>query len=158
MMAFNRNERAHRSTTRYAQLACAVVLTFAAIAAAAQQGAPARTPPKTLFTAPLAEAPGKNLVVVELNYAPNPAPPSTPEHHGRGHHHPGSVYVYVTQGAVRLGVEGQPARVVKAGESFFEAVGAHHIINENASATEPARAIATMIVPDGQPLTTLDEE
>jgi len=56
-----------------------------------------------------------------------------------------------------LGVEGQPAQVVKAGGSFFEAVGAHHIISENASATEPARAIAVMIVPDGAPLVTRDE-
>jgi len=31
---------------------------------------------------------------------------------------------------------------VKAGESFFEPVGAHHTVNENASATEPAHAIA----------------
>lgn len=158
MTTFQTNEGAYRPTARYARFAGAVVLALAAVTAAAQQGAPARTPPKTLFTAPLAEAPGKSLVVVELNYAPNPAPPSTPEHHARGHHHPGSVYVYVTQGAVRLGVEGQPARVVKVGESFFEAVGAHHIINENASATEPARAIAMMVVPDGQPLTTLDAE
>lgn len=140
------------------RFACAAVLIIAAATVVAQQGAPTRIPPKTLFSAPLAEAPGKNLVVVELNYAPNPAPASTAEHHERGHHHPGSVYVYVTQGAVRLGVEGQPVRVVKVGESFFEPVGAHHIINENASATEPARAIATMIVPDGAPLTTLDPE
>ena len=30
--------------------------------------------------------------------------------------------------------------------SFFEPVGAHHTVAENASATEPARAIAVMIV------------
>jgi quercetin dioxygenase-like cupin family protein len=96
--------------------------------------------------------------VVGLKFAPNAAPPSTEQHHRRGHHHPGSVYVYVTQGAVRIGVEGQPVQVVQEGESFFEAVGAHHIINENASATEPARAIAVMIVPDGEPLVTPDQE
>ena len=140
---------------------CILAASAAAIAivgsVAAQQSAPGRGPP-TLFSAPLAEAPGHNLVVVELNFAPNPAPPSTPERHGPGHRHPGSVYVYVTQGAVRLGLEGQPVQVVRAGESFFESVGAHHIITENASATEPARAIAVMIVPEGKPLTTRDEE
>ena len=97
-------------------------------------------------------------MVVELNYRPNPAPPSTAERHRRGHRHPGSVYVYVAQGAVRLGIAGEPVQVVQTGGSFFEPVGAHHIVNENASATEPARAIAVMIVPDGEPLTTLDEE
>jgi mannose-6-phosphate isomerase-like protein (cupin superfamily) len=139
---------------------CAVAITMTiVVSAAAQQSAspPANVPPP-LFSAPLAEAPGHSLVVVELKYTPNAAPPSTLERHRRGHHHPGSVYVYVTQGAVRLGVEGQPVQVVRAGESFFEPVGAHHIINENASATDPARAIAVMIVPDGKPLVTPDEE
>jgi hypothetical protein len=160
-MTKNRVEATHRSTELRRgriRFACAMALTIATATASAQQGAPTRIPPKTLFSVPLADAPGKSLVVVELNYMPNSGPPSTAEHHGRGHHHPGSVYVYVTQGAVRLGVEGQPVQVVKAGGSFFEAVGAHHIINENASANEPARAIAMMIVPDGAPLTTLDEE
>jgi quercetin dioxygenase-like cupin family protein len=103
------------------------------------------------------DAPGKNLVVVELRFPPNAKAPSTPEQHPLGHRHPGSVYVYVTEGTVRLGVEGQPVQVVKAGGSFFEAVGAHHIISENASATEPARAIAVMIVPDGASLVARDE-
>ena len=125
---------------------------------AAQESVPPRAGPPVLLSAPLVDAPGKNLVVVELNFPPNPNPASTPEHHPRGHHHPGSVYVYVTDGAVRLGVEGQPVQVVEAGDSFFEAVGAHHIITENASATEPARAIAVMIVPEGEPLVTPDAE
>jgi quercetin dioxygenase-like cupin family protein len=129
------------------------------VAVHAQQPEPQRTggPPPTLFSAPLADAPGKNLVVVELRFPPNAKAPSTPEQHPLGHRHPGSVYVYVTEGTVRLGVEGQPVQVVKAGGSFFEAVGAHHIISENASATEPARAIAVMIVPDGASLVARDE-
>jgi quercetin dioxygenase-like cupin family protein len=117
-----------------------------------------RAGPPILLQAPLADAPGKNLVVVELNFPPNPNPPSTAENHPRGHRHPGSVYVHVTAGSVRLAVEGGPVQVVEAGGSFFETVGAHHIIAENASATEPARAIAVMIVPEGAPLTTLDPE
>ena len=136
---------------------CAAALSLAVAATVvAQPPAPAGVPP-TLFTAPLADAPGKNLVVVELKYAPNAKPASTAEQHPLGHRHPGSVYVYVTEGAVRLGVEGQPVQVVKAGGSFFEAVGAHHIVNENASATEPARAIAVMIVPEGAPLVVREE-
>ena len=144
------------SRSRLAAVGWAAGLTFAA-AALAQPPAPPKTGPPTLFSAPLADAAGKNLVVVELKFAPNARAPSTPEQHPRGHRHPGSVYVYVTDGAVRLGVEGQQVQVVKAGGSFFEAVGAHHVIAENASATEPARAIAVMIVPDGAPLVTLDE-
>jgi quercetin dioxygenase-like cupin family protein len=138
-------------------LAACVAAVAVAGPSTAQQSPPGRVPP-TLFSAPLAEAPGHNLVVVELNFAPTPAPASTPERRPRGHRHPGSVYVYVTQGAVRLGLEGQPVQVVRTGESFFEPAGAHHVITENVSATEPARAIAVMIVPDGAPLTIRDEE
>ena len=58
------------------RFACAAVLIIAAATVVAQQGAPTRIPPKTLFSAPLAEAPGKNLVVVELNYAPFGQPTS----------------------------------------------------------------------------------
>jgi len=145
------------SRARRIVVACAITLSLPA-AVAPQERPPERAPPKPLLTAPLVDAPGKNLVVVELNFAPNPDPPSTAEHHRRGHHHPGSVFVYVTQGAVRLGIEGQPVQVVNSGGVFFEPVGAHHIVSENASATEPAHAIAVMVVPEGAPLATLDEE
>jgi len=146
-----------RFRTSHVLGACAALLPFA-LAVDAQPPAPQRAGgPPTLFSAPLADAPGKNLVVVELTFPPNAKAPSTPDDHPLGHRHPGSVYVYVTEGTVRLGVEGQAVQIVKTGGSFFEAVGAHHIISENASATEPARAIAVMIVPDGAPLTTRDE-
>ena len=149
----------NRIRTQLALSACAAALSIVAVAPArAQQGGPERAGPTPLLSAPLADAPGKSLVVVELSFPPHPEPPSTPEQHRRGHHHPGSVYVYVTQGTLRIGLEGQPVRVLKTGESFFEPVGAHHIITESASATEPARAIAVMIVPDGAPLVIADEE
>lgn len=138
----------------FALMCLAAVSTAMASPAAAQE----RQGPPVLFSAPLEDAPGKNLVVVELQFAPNPEPPSTLENHRPGHRHPGSVYVQVMQGAVRLAIEGRPVQVVETGGSFFEPVGAHHIITENASATEPARAIAVMIVPEGAPLTTRDEE
>jgi hypothetical protein len=59
---------------------------------------------------------------------------------------------------VRLAIEGQPVQVIQTGGSFFEPAGAHHIIAESASTTDSARAIAVMIVPEGQPLVTPDEE
>jgi quercetin dioxygenase-like cupin family protein len=102
--------------------------------------------PPVLFSAPLADAPGKQLVVVDLTLRPRAQQPSM------AHRHPGSVYVYVTQGTARLGIEGQPVQEVPTGGSFFEPPGALHTTTESASATEPAKAIAVMIVPEGQPL------
>ncbi len=124
-------------------------LAIAAPALAADGPRPPTPPP--MFSQLLQDVPGKRLVVVRLTLAR--ADPARPR---RGHHHPGSVWVYVTEGAALLGIEGQPVQTVHAGESFFEPPGAHHIVAESASATEPARAIAVMIVPDGAPLATID--
>jgi len=106
--------------------------------------------PGEIFSAPLADMPGKRLVVVELRWPPRQEGQAA----ARGHRHPGSVWVYVTSGTARLGLAGQPVREVKAGESFFEPLGAIHTVGGSASTTEPATAIAVMIVPEGAPLVT----
>jgi quercetin dioxygenase-like cupin family protein len=138
---------------------CVLILSIAiAVPAATQERATPGTGPRVLFSVQLPEMPGMNLTVVELASAPNPQPPSTAERHRRGHRHPGPVLVYVTQGALRLAIEGEPVQVVRAGETFFEPARAHHIIGENANATEPSHAIAVMIVPEGEPLTVPEPE
>jgi quercetin dioxygenase-like cupin family protein len=103
-----------------------------------------------LFSSPLKDVPGKQMVVVDLEFKPKGSQPSFP------HRHPGSVYVYVTQGTARLGLEGQPVQEVRTGQSFFEPPGALHTVAESASATETAHAIAVMIVPEGAQLLTAE--
>ena len=107
--------------------------------------------PGVLFSTLLPDLPGKRLVVANLEFDPKLSRPF------KAHRHPGSVYVYVTKGTVRFGIEGQPVQLVHAGESFFEPAGTLHTVAENASATEPASAIAVLIVPDGAPLISFDE-
>ena len=114
------------------------------LAAAAQAAAPPPASPPLLKQA-LPDMPGEQVVVVRLKLPPAGAA-------AHPHRHPGSVVVYITEGTARLGVEGQPVQVVHAGETFFEPPGALHTVAESASATEPASAIAIMIVPDGAPL------
>lgn len=116
-----------------------------------QESVTARVGPPLLFTTPLPDVPGNHVEVVELSFSPKSGPPSTAENYsGPGHHHPGSVYIYVAEGSVRIGVEGE-VTVVGEGGSFFEPPLAHHMFTESASATEGARVIAVMIVPDGAP-------
>ena len=140
--------------TRILRTVLILATSAAAVATSASAQAPATTAPRAggpteLFRTALADAPGKQLVVVELTIPPKQADqPASP-----GHRHPGSVYVYVTEGTARFGVEGEPVKEVKTGESFFEAPGALHNVMESASATQGAKAIAVMIVPDGAPLT-----
>ena len=95
--------------------------------------------------------PGKSLVSVVVSYAPGGKTPA--------HRHAGSafVYAYVLSGAIRSQVDEGPVTIYHAGESFFEAPGAHHGVSENASATKPAKLLAVFVVDtDDHVLTTLD--
>ncbi len=107
-----------------------------------------------LFSKLLPDVPGKRITVVDLKFPPKS---EAPGQSAKGHRHSGSVYVYVTEGSVRFGIEGEPVQLLHAGDSFFEPAGALHTVAENASDTEPAAAIAVLILPDGAPITTFDE-
>jgi quercetin dioxygenase-like cupin family protein len=107
-----------------------------------------------LFAHELKDVPGKDLVVVRLEFPPHAPRKTQAAMRCSAHTHPGSVWVYVTKGTARLGLKGEPVHVVHTGESFYEHKGAIHTVGESASATEPASAIAVMIVPDGAPLVT----
>jgi quercetin dioxygenase-like cupin family protein len=74
------------------------------------------------------------------------------------HHHAGSVLAYVLSGEIRSENSATgPAKVYKAGESFFEPPGSEHLVSENASASEPASLLAVFVADDGPHLTTFDK-
>ena len=52
------------------------------------------------------------------------------------HSHPGIVMAYVLEGRVRFAIDGQPERIVSAGRTFFEPLGAVHTTSGSASAGE----------------------
>jgi quercetin dioxygenase-like cupin family protein len=89
---------------------------------------------------PIPNVPGKRLVSHVVDYPPGAR--SAP------HRHAGSafIYAYVVSGQIRSQVDDDPARVYRAGETWFESPGAHHRVSENASDTEPARLLAVLIV------------
>jgi quercetin dioxygenase-like cupin family protein len=94
----------------------------------------------------LPNAPGKTITAVVVNYAPGGKSVS--------HRHAGSVLAYVLSGTIRSENSATgPARVYKAGESFFEPPGSEHLVSENASATEPASLLAVFVADDGAQLT-----
>jgi quercetin dioxygenase-like cupin family protein len=97
----------------------------------------------------LPNVPGQSLTAVVVSYAPGGRSPA--------HHHAGSVLAYVLSGAIRSENSATgPAKVYKAGESFFEPPGSEHLVSENASATEPASLLAVFVADDGARLTTFD--
>ena len=103
------------------------------------------------FAHSIPNIPGKSLVAVEVEYAPSAASPS--------HTHANSafIYAYVVSGAIESQVDDGPKQVFKAGQSWFENPGAHHVVSRNASATEPAKLLAVFVVDsDDKALTTPD--
>jgi quercetin dioxygenase-like cupin family protein len=76
-----------------------------------------------------------------------------PAAHAAAHRHGDAfVYAYVLDGAVNSQLEGQPAHVYHQGENWSEPPGAHHLITENASATEPAELLVVFIATTGDRL------
>jgi quercetin dioxygenase-like cupin family protein len=86
----------------------------------------------------LADSPGKDAVVVTVNYGPGQV--SVP------HFHPGSVIAYVLEGEIISQLEGQEPITYKVGESWYEPPRAKHLISKNASATKPARLLVWLLV------------
>jgi quercetin dioxygenase-like cupin family protein len=105
---------------------------------------------RPLFDQPT-QVPGKSLQAVTVSYPPGSRSAS--------HHHANSAFImaYVISGAIRSQLEGEPARVYHAGETWSEAPGAHHTVSENVSGTEPAELLAVFLLDTGDgPLTTDD--
>jgi len=137
-----------RSITTFKQ-----VLVAAAVLAAAGASAPggdAGETVKPVATHELPNLPGKLLTAIVVTYAPGAK--------SARHHHAGSVWAYVLSGAIRSQNSATgPAKVYRAGDSFFEPPGSEHLVSENASATESASLLAVHIADDGAGLTTIDK-
>lgn len=130
-------------------------LVVAVMLAPASDAAPVENPDQNPVIRPVfsqpTNVPGKSLEAVAVSYPPGGK--------SAAHHHAKSAFImaYVISGAIRSQVEGEPARVYHAGETWSEAPGAHHTISENASATEPAELLAVFLLDTGDgPLTTND--
>jgi quercetin dioxygenase-like cupin family protein len=91
----------------------------------------------------------KTLTVVTVDFPPGAQ--AAPHQHGQAF-----VYAYVLQGAIRSRLEDQPAQIYAMGQSWSELPGSHHVLTENASASEPARLLVVFVADIGAPLKTDD--
>ena len=66
---------------------------------------------------------------------------------GEAHRHPGPGFVYVLEGEYELGVDDQPTKRFKAGETFYEPTGALHRVSKNPAAKGRTRLIAVVLHP-----------
>ena len=61
--------------------------------------------------------------VVEVTIEPGQA--------GLPHRHPGPAFGYVLEGEYEVGIDDQPTKVLKAGETFYEPTGCLHRVSKN---------------------------
>ncbi len=129
--------------TKTVGLAAVIALSFASPALSRD---PKGGQEKPAFSTQLPNVPGKTLTAIAVTFAPGAASPV--------HHHAGSVYAYVLTGAIRSENSATgPARVYKAGDSFFEPPGSVHLLTANVSRTKPASLLAIFVADDGAVLT-----
>jgi quercetin dioxygenase-like cupin family protein len=89
-------------------------------------------------------APGHQAVVVRGEIEPGASAPR--------HTHPGDEISYVLEGAAELLIDGEPPRVVKAGEAFVIPAGKVHGARNPGGA--PLRFVGVYVVEKGKPLAT----
>jgi quercetin dioxygenase-like cupin family protein len=107
---------------------------------------------KVVFQHVIPNAAGKSMVAVVVTYPPAG---KSPAHH----HAPSSfIYAYVLSGTIRSQVDDEPARVYKAGESFYEVPGSYHRISENASDRVPASLLAVFVVDSKHTALTIPDQ
>lgn len=70
-----------------------------------------------------------------------------PGQSGESHRHPGPGFVYVLEGEYELGIDDQPAKIFKAGETFYEPTGCLHRVSRNPAAKGRTRLIAVVLHP-----------
>jgi quercetin dioxygenase-like cupin family protein len=116
------------------------------LGAAAEEPKPAPQPVRTIFERhDQSGVPGKEIVI---GSAMLPAGTSI------GYHtHPGDEAGYVLKGNLILKTQGQPDRLLKAGDSFFNPRGAVHSLVA-ASGGDGGTAVSAWIIDKGQPLAT----
>ena len=107
---------------------------------------------RVAFSEVLPRLDGAHLKVTVLEVTYGPAGSSPP------HSHPCPVIGYVLRGVLRTQVQGEPARIYKAGDTFYEAPSGVHLISANASDRAPVKFLAYFVSDHDTPLNVAPPE
>ena len=99
-----------------------------------------------LFTKHLPEAPGKEIELITVNYAPGAFDSI--------HRHGGHAVVYILEGEVEMQVRGGTLQRLGPGQVFYESPQDLHTVSRNASKTKPAKFVVFFIKNEGAPILT----
>ena len=96
-----------------------------------------------LMSKDLPESPGREALMITVEHAPGE---STAIHRHNAH-----AFVYVLEGSVVMQLKGGQQVTLTSGQSFDEGPGDVHLVDRNASATQPAKFLVVLIKDKGAP-------
>ena len=120
------------------KLVALVLLCLMTGTAMAQQ--PTVTP---LMEKDLPDYPGKEVLMITVEHVPGGA--------SAIHRHNAHAFVYMLEGSVVMQLKGGQEVTLTAGQAFYEGPDDVHIVDRNASKTEPAKFLVVLIKNKGAP-------
>ncbi|GAB1577771.1 cupin domain-containing protein [Bordetella petrii] len=96
-----------------------------------------------LLTKALPDIPGKEALMLLVDYPPGAADPI--------HRHDAHAFVYVLEGSIVMQVKGGREVTLKPGQTFYEGPDDIHTVGRNASQTEPAKFVVVLVKKAGTP-------
>src|SRR5215813_9610351 len=97
----------------------------------------------SLMSKDLTESPGREVLVITVEHAPGG---STVRHRHDAH-----AFVYVLEGSVVQQLKGGQEVTLTPGQTFYEGPDDVHVVDRNASGTQPAKFLVLMIKNKGAP-------
>jgi quercetin dioxygenase-like cupin family protein len=91
----------------------------------------------SLMSEDLAEDPSKEILMLTVEHAPGGSSPI--------HRHDAQAFVYVLEGSVVMQVKGGEEVTLTPGQTFYEGPDDVHVVDRNASSTEPAKFLVVLI-------------
>ena len=92
---------------------------------------------KPVMAKDLSDLPGKEGLMITVDYAPGAADPM--------HRHHAHAFVYVLEGSIVMQVKGGKEVTLTAGQSFYEGPNDIHTVGRNASSTQPAKFLVLLL-------------
>jgi quercetin dioxygenase-like cupin family protein len=90
-----------------------------------------------LMSKDLSDLPGKEGLVITVDYAPGAADPV--------HRHRAHGFIYVLEGSIVMQVKGGKEVTLTPGQTFYEGPNDIHTVGRNASTSQPAKFLVVLI-------------
>jgi quercetin dioxygenase-like cupin family protein len=97
----------------------------------------------SLMSKDLTDNPGKEVLMITVEHAPGGS--------NAVHRHNAQAFVYVLEGSVVMQVKGGQQVTLTPGQTFYEGPDDVHVVDRNASSTQPAKFLVVLIKDKGAP-------